>query len=141
MEVGPPDTNGPMRSLWGALLLIVCACGNDGTGADAGPQPWGLEKREFEFGPFDLDPGEEITSACVQITLHNDEYIYINSVELTTGPGFHHSNWFFVPETTFPGEDGTYTCRDRDFNEPVAAVFGGVLFAQSTQSPHEVQKF
>lgn len=130
-----------MRSLWGAVLLIVCACGNDGTAADAGPEEWGTEKREFEFGPYDLAGGEEVTEDCVQITLHNETYIYINSVELTTGPGFHHSNWFYVPETTFAGEDGTYKCDDRNFNEPVAAIFGGVLFAQSTQAPHEVQKF
>jgi hypothetical protein len=132
-----------MRSLWGALLLIVSACGNDGTGveADAGPEEWGIEKHDFEFGPFELQGGEEVTQDCVQISLHNETYIYINSVELTTGAGFHHSNWFYVPEFTFPGTDGTYTCDDRNFNEPVAAINGGVLFAQSTQAPHEVQAF
>lgn len=131
-----------MRSLWGALLVLV-ACGNDGTGVDpdAGPADWGTEKREFEFGPYNLAGGEEVTQDCVQISLHNETYVYINSVELTTGPGFHHSNWFWVPQSTFAGEDGTFDCRDRDFNEPVAAIFGGVLFAQSTQAPHEVQKF
>jgi hypothetical protein len=131
-----------MRSLWGALLVLA-ACGNDGTSVevDAGPADWGTEKRELAFGPYTLEGGEEVEDDCVQITLHNETYIYINAVELTTGPGFHHSNWFWVPETTFAGEDGTYKCDDRNFNEPVAAIFGGVLFAQSTQAPHEVQKF
>ncbi|MFN0249555.1 MAG: hypothetical protein ACKV2T_21905 [Kofleriaceae bacterium] len=131
-----------MRSLWGALAILA-ACGTDGTGVDvdAGPVDWGTEKRVFEFGPYELAGGEEIEDDCVQISLHNETYIYINSVELTTGPGFHHSNWFWVPQTTFAGEDGTFKCDDRDFNEPVAAIFGGVLFAQSTQSPHEVQQF
>jgi hypothetical protein len=41
----------------------------------------------------------------------------------------------------FPGEDGTYDCDERNFNEPAAAILGGVIFAQSTQAPHEVQQF
>ncbi|MGE0397626.1 MAG: hypothetical protein AB7T06_12975 [Kofleriaceae bacterium] len=126
-----------MRSLWGALLILA-ACGTDSGTENEG---WGTAKRELAFGPYHLEGGEEVTEDCVQITLHNDDYIYLNAVELTTGPGFHHSNWFYVPETTFAGEDGTYKCDDRNFNEPVAAIFGGVLFAQSTQAPHEVQKF
>jgi len=97
--------------------------------------------RVMEFGPFELAAGEELTTKCVQITLDNDDPLFINGVELTTGPGFHHSNWFYVPERTFAGDDGVYECGDRNFNEPVAAIFGGVLFAQSTQSPHEVQQF
>ncbi len=122
-----------MRSLVASILgLVLVACG----GSDDATAP-----RSLEFGPFLIAPSEEVEDQCVQITLNNSEYLYINSVELTTGPGFHHSNWFFVPERTFAGEDGTYVCDDRDFNEPVAAIFGGVLFAQSTQTPHELQKF
>ncbi len=120
-----------MRRLF-FVLVLASAC--TGTGDSYAP-------RSFEFGPFELSSGEEIPTECVQITLHNEEDLYINSVELTTGPGFHHSNWFFVPERTFAGDDGTYECDDRNFNEPVAAIFGGVLFAQSTQSPHEIQQF
>ncbi|MEO8700437.1 MAG: hypothetical protein ABI867_10350 [Kofleriaceae bacterium] len=115
------------------LSLCLLGCG--------GGEPSSPAIQSFDFGPYDIAPGEEFTDTCVQITLHNADYIYINAVELTTGPGFHHSNWFFVPERTFAGEDGSYSCRDRDFNEPVAAVLGGVLFAQSTQAPHEIQQF
>ena len=98
--------------------------------------------RTFEFGPYTIAPGEEVIEDCVQITLGNsDGPVYVNSVELTTGPGFHHSNWLFVPEHIFPGEDGTFNCDSRGYNEAVAAVFGGVIFAQSTQAPHEVQAF
>jgi hypothetical protein len=121
-----------MRSRVALLVIALCACAGD----DSSTTP-----RTLKFGPFDLAPGQEISDQCVQITLNNTTDLYINSVELTTGPGFHHSNWFFVPERTFAGEDGTYTCKDRDFSEAVAAVFGGVLFAQSTQSPHEIQQF
>lgn len=121
----------------GLLVVVVAAC----TGADDPPVEDPTAPRMYEFGPYELAPGQEVTRDCVQITLNNDDYIYINSVELTTGPGFHHSNWFFVPQHVFAGEDGTYKCADRDFNEPAAAIFGGVLFAQSTQAPHEVQAF
>jgi hypothetical protein len=128
--------NATMRSAIVAVLLVVAGC----TGGDGGaPDP--TAPRTYEFGPFTVAAGEEVSRTCVQISLNNDDFLYINSVELTTGPGFHHSNWFFVPDHVFAGEDGTFTCADRDFNEPVAAIFGGVLFAQSTQAPHEVQAF
>lgn len=125
-----------MRSACVAVVLaMVVAC----TGSRTAPAP--LAPMTLAFGPFDIASGDEVTQDCVQITLHNDDYIYVNAVELTTGPGFHHSNWFYVPERTFAGADGVYNCPDRDFNEPVAAIFGGVLFAQSTQAPHEIQQF
>src|SRR5258708_395854 len=118
-----------MRHLVPLVMLAACA----------GDDPYAA--RELPFGPFTLAAGEEVGTTCVQVTLHNEDTLLINSVELTTGPGFHHSTWFYVPEHTFAGDDGSYTCADRNFNEPVAAIFGGVLFAQSTQSPHEIQKF
>ncbi len=95
----------------------------------------------FEFGPFLLDAQQEVETQCVQITLHNDQPIFVNTVELATGPGFHHSNWFFVPERIFPGDDGVFECDERNFDIAAAAATGGVFFAQSTQSAHEVQAF
>jgi len=77
----------------------------------------------------------------VSATLHNDTELAINAVELATATGFHHSNWFFVPDALFDGPDGTWNCADRHFDQANAASAGGVLFAQSTQSPHEIQKF
>src|SRR5207249_4999013 len=78
---------------------------------------------------------------CVQITLGNDTTLDINKVELVTGPGFHHSNWTYVPVDMFPGADGVFRCADRQFDEAIAAFAGGVLFAQSTQSQHDIQAF
>jgi hypothetical protein len=115
-----------------SLLLIVTACSSD-----ADP----TATQVYKFGPFSIPPGSEDTSKCVQITLNNADYLYVNQVELTTGPGFHHSNWLFVPEHVFPGEDGVFTCDDRAFNQATAAIFGGVFFAQSTQSEHDLQAF
>lgn len=112
-----------------AAVLALAGCGGD--------DPPG----RYPFGPFEVAAHEEVIHTCVQISLHNPETLYIQSVELTTGPGFHHSNWLFVPESVFSGDDGTFQCSDRGYNEGIAAALGGVLFAQSTQSPHEVQAF
>lgn len=117
------------------LPILLCAL----AGCDSTSEPDLL--RSYDFGPFDLGAGQEIENDCVQITLHNDEPIFVGSVELTTGVGFHHSNWLYVPEHIFAGPDGVFDCDERGYNEPVAAVYGGVLFAQSTQAPHEVQQF
>jgi len=115
-----------------ALLVGLVACGDS---------PKAPDPQSFEFGPYSLAAGQEITSQCVSATLHNEEPLYVNAVELTTGPGFHHSNWFWVPENAFPGADGTWKCNDRGYDETVAGLQGGVLFAQSTQAQHEIQQF
>jgi hypothetical protein len=91
------------------------------------------------FGDITLNPHQEIASQCVAWSLNNDEPIYVNQVTLANGGGFHHSNWFVVPETLYPGPDGFFRCRDRDFDELASAVSGTVIFAQSTQSLAETQ--
>jgi hypothetical protein len=124
-----------MRSLASPLLasslLALAACGGGGDGP----------VRSYDFGPYTVNGGEEIESDCVQISLHNEAAVYVSAVELTTGPGFHHSNWTYVPEHVYAGPDGTFDCKGRGYSEAVSAVHGGVLFAQSTQTPHEVQAF
>jgi len=128
-----------MRALGGAALATVLLFG-----ACTGEEPEVIDPtavRSYDFGPFELSPGQEVNDDCVQVSLNNDDYLHVNAVELTTGPGFHHSNWFYVPNHVFEGEDGVFNCDSRNFNEPAAAIFGGVLFAQSTQAPHEIQKF
>lgn len=119
--------------MWRSGLLalwVLAACSGD----DGGPSV-------YEFGPFTIEAQQEIETLCVQVTLNNAEPIFVNTVELATGPGFHHSNWFFVPERIFPGPDGTFECDDRNFDIAAAAATGGVFFAQSTQSTQEVQAF
>ena len=126
-----------MRSVFVGAMLVGAACGT----SDPAPTEDPLAPRTLPFGPFEIPAGAEISEDCVQISLHNDDELFVNAVELTTGPGFHHSNWLFVPDHVFEGEDGTYRCDDRGFDQAVAAIFGGVLFAQSTQTPHEIQQF
>lgn len=124
-----------MRNLLGVVALAALGLG---AGACSDPD---ARVQSYDFGPYTIAPSQERTKDCVQISLNNDEPLFVNTVELTTGPGFHHSNWLFVPEDIFAGPDGTFVCNDRQYSEVVAAAFGGVLFAQSTQSQHEVQAF
>jgi len=111
------------------VVLAVAGCSGDDSA------------HTYGFGPIDIAVHQEVLGSCVQISLNNADATYVSSVELTTGPGFHHSNWFFVPDTAFAGDDGVFPCSDRDYNEATAAVLVGVLFAQSTQAPHEIQAF
>lgn len=115
----------------GLVALGLAACSS--------PDP--LAPQTHAFGPITVEPNSEDTSKCVTITLHNEEPLYINQVELTTGPGFHHSNWLFVPEYSFAGPDGVWTCEERSYDQVAAGLLGGVFFAQSTQTPHEIQQF
>ena len=68
--------------------------------------------RTFEFGPFDLAPsrGDDGTASRSRWTTTT---LFVNAVELTTGPGFHHSNWFFVPEHVFAGDGRHVQLRRR----------------------------
>jgi hypothetical protein len=116
-----------------ASCLGLLACASD----DLGPG----DPRTFRFGPFHLEPGEERTDLCVSASLDNPDPLFVNSVELTTAVGFHHSNWVHVPTDRYRGPDGIWPCNERGFDEPTAAAQGGVLFAQSTQATHEVQAF
>jgi hypothetical protein len=94
-----------------------------------------------DFGTYQLGPGEEDNSLCQSWTLGNDTELWVNTVELETSGGYHHSNWLFAPDTKYVGPDGLWKCADRGYSELDAAVAGGVLFAQSTQAKRQVQKF
>ena len=115
------------------VVLVLAAC------SSSDPDPYAAQSHAF--GPVAIEANSEDTEKCVAITLHNEEALFINQVELTTGPGFHHSNWMWVPEHSFPGPDGVFTCDDRSYDQVAAGLLGGVFFAQSTQTPHEIQKF
>ena len=120
--------------MWKRLLavVVVAACGTDSEPTE----------RTFTFGPFPLAPGQEVTDQCVSVTLHNAEPLYINTIDLVGAPGIHHSNWFYVPEhEPFVGPDGAWPCSQYHYDQGAAAIFGGVLFAQSTQNTHETQAF
>jgi hypothetical protein len=112
-----------------ALGLAACS--------DPGPS---YEPKTFTFGPIEIAPNTEDTSKCVAITLNNPTQLFVNQVKLDTGPGFHHSNWLWVPDHSFPGPDGVFDCDDRQYDQTAAGILGGVFFAQSTQAEHETQR-
>lgn len=123
-----------------AVAVAVAACSADDAtpSPDAAVAPMPLSHL---IDTYQLAAGQEIYDECVSWTLGNDEWLYVNSVRLATGTGFHHSNWFWVPETSYAGADGTWRCSDRGYDEALAAAMGGVLFAQSTQAVDETQAF
>jgi hypothetical protein len=95
-----------------------------------------------DFGSLTLQPGEEISSVCRSWFLNNPEELWIHAVEFKNDGGYHHSNWVFIPEDfdNYPG-DMWYDCYGDGFHEVNAGLAGGVIYAQSTQATHEVQKF
>lgn len=93
----------------------------------------------YRVGTRVLEPLEEELT-CLSMTLDNDEPLYVQEVRLSNGGALHHSNWVVVPESAFPGPDGFWPCRERDFTDTKGAQAGTVLFAQSTQSRLERQR-
>ena len=144
-----------------ALALGIAACGDSASTGNSpaappsepvptaepapvptpAPAPPSSASLTHDFGDYVLGPGQEVGSQCVSWTLDNAESLWVSAVTVSNSGAYHHSNWFVVPETTFPGEDGYFRCRDREFSELGAAVEGTVLFAQSTQSQLETQSF
>lgn len=91
------------------------------------------------FGPVHMQPFEDDDTRCVSWTVDNVLPVYAQSVLVSNEGGFHHSNWFIVPEDVYAGPDGYWPCADRGYSEIDAATKGTVLFAQSTQSYVEEQ--
>lgn len=120
-----------------------CAACPEGHYSDAGTtcEPIPGTAHTNEFAEFTVKSGEEVKGLCQSWTLHNAEELWVNAVELTQDQSSHHSNWTFVPDDKFAGDDGVWPCNERGYSQLEAALYGGVVYAQSTQTPHEVQKF
>ncbi len=122
-----------LYSLTVITALMTSACNDNGP---AEPDIFSLQ-----FVSIDLEAGEEVPWDCITLTLDNESALWVNTVEMTAGPAWHHSNWLFVPEGTYPGPDGRWGCIERNFDTLEAGLAGGVLFAQSTQTTTDVQAF
>lgn len=95
----------------------------------------------LDFPSVDVAAGGEILEMCESISLHNPEPLFVNRVTLAAGPGWHHSNWFYVADSMYDGPDGLWPCAERRFEEFKTGLQGGILFAQSTQARSEVEQF
>ena len=124
----------------GAAACFPCGAGEyaDATGACVALAG---DPLTHVFPDHTVQPGEEVLGQCQSWTLGNETDLWVNAVELVQNAASHHSNWTFVPEDVFDGPDGLWACKDRDYDQLSAALEGGVLYAQSTQAPREVQKF
>jgi len=118
-----------------ALSVSVAAC-EQGT-AEPAINP----TLTHSFEPILVAEGGEVSGVCQSWTLGNEETLYVSKIRQRNDGAWHHSNWFFVPENTYEGPDGTWNCDERDFHDVSAALAGGVFFAQSTQTFEELQAF
>jgi hypothetical protein len=149
--MAPPD---PCASMIPDCFAKQQACASDGTTAHCeacGSGQYAAASGSCEaiagtplshdFSSFTTKPGEEVLGKCQSWTLNNAEELWVNAVELDQDEASHHSNWTFVPDDKFDGPDGVWDCQDRGYDQLTGALVGGVLYAQSTQVAHEVQKF
>lgn len=118
-----------------------CASGTYASRDSGACEPLSGTAYSHDFAEFTVKPGEEILGLCQSWTLNNPEEIWVNAVELEQDASSHHSNWMHVPSDIFDGPDGVWPCKERGYKQFTAALYGGVLYAQSTQAKHEVQKF
>lgn len=109
-------------------------------GGDAGEEAFTRAQVVFDFGDWTIPAGGE-QYPCAVWTLNNEQPLYVNGVIQANDGGFHHSNWYAVGDDQYQGPDGFFDCRERNFQEAVGAVFGEVVFAQSTQAYVEDQRF
>lgn len=127
-------------------LSLLASCDTAATANDAGGGDAASVWLEGRVVPIDvpvtsLEAGGETIDLCYSLTLGNDVPVYVSSVSMTATEGVHHSNWFYVPERLYRGDDGLWPCADRGFDTAIAAATGGVLFAQSTQALEETMAF
>ncbi len=94
---------------------------------------------ETDVSTLTVAAGQEDEDTCQSWTLNNPTELWVNEITQGNEGGYHHANWFFVPDDQYTLPDGTWSCSDNDFGELVAALQGGYLFALSTQSHAETQ--
>src|SRR3954471_577262 len=115
-------------------LAALGACGND----PCDPQTESCTYAA-DVSTMTIQSGVEDEDTCQSWTLNNPTELWVNTIKQTNEGGYHHANWFFVPDDQFKLPDGTWFCKDNQFDELVAALEGGYLFALSTQSHAETQ--
>ncbi|MCA9677406.1 MAG: hypothetical protein KC464_20445 [Myxococcales bacterium] len=127
------------------LAVTTAATGAVTTGCGADPEPSCDPSAtactlERDVSTIDVGAGVEDEDTCQSWTLNNPTELWVTGVTETNGGGYHHANWFFVPDDQFDQPDGTWSCSEAGFGELTAAILGGYLFALSTQSQEEHQE-
>jgi len=125
-----------MSKVLAIVPVLLAACG--GGPCDPTSEACTIE---HEISTVVIDPGTEDEDLCQSWTLNNPTELWVNSITEYNDGAYHHANWFFVPDDDFDLPDGTWRCSEQGFDELVAALLGGYLFALSTQSLDETQSF
>src|SRR5262245_21719733 len=91
----------------GSLLALSLGVGlASGCGSsESGPCEGGCTL-DHDFGRQMITSGQEVDGLCQSWTLGNETELWVNKVVFTNDGGYHHSNWFFVPEGTYDVPDG-----------------------------------
>lgn len=112
-----------------------------GNAATCGPDQSGCLEFSHTFDVHTLEPGFESDTGCESWTLNNPEEIFVNSVSFKQTAGYHHSNWYFVPNTYYDLPDGSWDCNEQKLDGLMVAVVGGVLYGQSIDIEQEQTPF
>jgi hypothetical protein len=121
------------------LIVIAVAAGCGGGGDDSCDPTETACTIEADVSTISVAAGAEDEDTCQSWTLNNETELWVNGISQHNDGGYHHANWFFVPDDQFALPDGTWSCNQQNFSELVAALLGGYLFALSTQSHDEAQ--
>ena len=123
-----------MRRIWLVAMLLGACGGNPPCDPTAQACTYGAS-----VSTMTVAAGYEGEDSCQSWTLENPTELWVNSISQHNDGAYHHANWFFVPDDQFKLPDGTWPCNANQFDELVAALEGGYLFALSTQSHDETQ--
>lgn len=119
-----------------SLLVMVVLAGCSGSPCDPTKQTCSYGA---DVSTMTVAAGHEDEDTCQSWTLNNKTELWVHSITQMNDGAYHHANWFFVPDDQFKLPDGTWPCGANNFDEVVAALQGGYLFALSTQSHAETQ--
>ena len=124
-----------------ALILAAGAAGCGGDDGGSAPCDPMIQTCTIEaaVSTLTIGAGVEDEDTCQSWTLNNPTELWVNSISQANNGAYHHANWFFVPDDEFVMPDGSWRCSEHGFDELVAALLGGYLFALSTQSHAETQ--
>lgn len=120
-----------------SLVALAAGCGGDDDACDPSAEACVISK---DVTTITVAAGEEDEDVCQSWTLNNPTELWVTGIAQSNQGGYHHANWFFVPDDEFEfPDDAVWSCQDAGFDEIVAALIGGYLFALSTQSEDELQ--
>ena len=81
--------------------------------------------------------GAEEEDTCQSWTLNNKTELWVTSITQRNDGGYHHADWFFVPDNQYVQPDGAWPCSSTDFTELTACCWG----VDTESTGHAVEAF